>query len=169
MPRPPNALVRAAICLGLIVAAAWTGLTACTDAGGYGLISLTVTGSGTGAGIVSSNDPGVDIQCAFPATAGCTDTFPDAAGGGGFNLIATPSTGSVFGAWTGCDLTSPGVCSLAFPASSGNTDYVVSVRFDLATTNTVTLYNATAGSAFLTLETESPRGTIWWRRTSRAM
>ena len=154
MPRPPNALVRAAICLGLIVAAAWTGLTACTDAGRVwpdqphrDRLRNRCRAS------CHRTTPGWSIALRLPRDRGLHRHLPRCRRRRRVQLDCDPIHRQRL--W-GVDRLRPGpvpACAvLAFPASAGNTGITwCRCGSTWPPSNTVTLYNATAGSAFLDL------------------
>ena len=130
LDRPAARLAPLSTALGLLLLAACSGLDA------FQKVTVTVHGSGTGAGTVVATDPAVDIDCTITAgatTAKCADTFDDAGQGGTFNLVATPSAGSTFASWVGCTTTSGTTCTLTFAGGVSN-----NVSFDVGATFALT-------------------------------
>lgn len=117
----------------------------------FDAITVNVSGSGTGSGIVESSDDGVAINCEIigghageTGIAECNDTFNDAGEGGSFNLVAIPNVGSVLTAWTGCSAVSGPICTLTFSPTADDTTFNVTATFSLSDgpPGTVMLYNA---------------------------
>lgn len=72
----------------------------------FGNPLLTVRGSGTGGGMVSSSLPSGAIACTVAAGATSGDCTEEAAAGTAVTLVAAPSGGSQLNGWIGCDSTS---------------------------------------------------------------
>ncbi len=101
--------------------------------------SLTVTGSSTGTGTITSAPAG--INCTSTAGVGsgtCSTTFDD---GTAVVLTVTPATNSTFAAWTGAGCTGSGTCSLTMDA-----DKTTNAQIDFVPppTNLVGTWDATS-------------------------
>jgi hypothetical protein len=94
--------------------------------------ALHVLKAGTGAGTVTSADPG--INCG----ATCNATFTD---GTNEVLTATPATGSRFAAWTGCDNPSGATCTMSMTA-----DKTVTATFNVQRTLSVAKTGSGSGT-----------------------
>ncbi len=111
------------------------------------LIRLTVSATGAGAGHVDVDQnvgafPSFD--CDFPSASACSGEYRNSAGSGIVDLEASPTSGSVFVSWTGCTPypTRPQRCHVNYPAPPADTDFAVTVRFDVvaaACTNPLTI------------------------------
>ena len=100
------------------------------------LIRLTVSAAGAGAGHVDVDQnvgafPSFD--CDFPSASACSREYRNSAGSGIVDLEASPTSGSVFVSWTGCTPypTRPQRCHVNYPAPPADTDFAVTVRFDV--------------------------------------
>ncbi len=133
--RPSRLTLRILLCYaGLGVVGCLLLLAACADMGFLQVITVDVTGSGSGSGTVVSSDPAVDINCTITdGVAGgetfCSAEFEDAGNGGLFNLVATPAEGSSFTSWSRCSSSSGATCTLSFGASSRDTSFSVTATF----------------------------------------
>jgi hypothetical protein len=72
----------------------------------FGNPLLTVQGSGSGDGTVSSTSPSGLVACTVTAGATAGDCTEEAAAGTAVTLLATPATGFQLNGWIGCDSTS---------------------------------------------------------------
>lgn len=99
-------------------------------------------GSGTGAGVVTSNPSGMNCTVTTTTASGtCTLTVP---AGTNVSLIATPGSGSAFGAWSGACANQGATCASTAPNLPG--ELASAVRFDRTATLTLAAVARSTGS-----------------------
>ena len=105
--------------------------------------TLTVTKSGSGAGIVTSSPAGIDCG------ATCSAQFADSTS---VTLTAVAGSGSSFGSWTGCDSLSGSQCTVSMTA---NRTVTVTFTAVAPVQRTLTVTKAGSGAGIVT---SSPAG-----------
>ncbi|MEM7436921.1 MAG: hypothetical protein AAF436_17335 [Myxococcota bacterium] len=156
MNLPSSALRSHVVCLASVVGIA-AGVFGC-DQDFLNVIDVSVSGAGSGTGLVTSTEEAVPINCrivAGQAQGSCVLEIEEAGAGGVFSLEAEPEPGSVFTSWNGCNQVIGGRCQLSFDPGQDDVRFFVTATFDLDAEDPCnTAYGASPGYA-LCSQTES--------------